>query len=438
MSPSLRWQRGLAAAVWWMFGLAPAVLAMFTPRTDWESPPLLAILGLTDAARAEDLASAANRSLNLGLLTIEIFWGILLISQWRPLTTASGPAALLLCTLVMALGLVTGAGDTLPSGALLWPATALVLTLASPWSWTELVERMRRICGIYMWGSLIAVILLPGWALQPDYGQGMIPGLSFRLYGMSSHANQLGMLAFVALLLELHADSRGWRRRLSLFAATTVLLLAQSKSFFALGPLAVAIWWTMGQLERSPAANTHRFVLVVALTLALVGGSMAAMAVGGDKLGKDEGLETYRARTEIWDITLEEWRQRPLLGYGPCLWDRPMGERYEARLGFVVGGHSHNQYLQVLGQSGAVGLAFFALFLVWFLARSLHLAAACAGMTISLALALLVRGSIEPFLFPQMLDLGALSFAFAAALVTGTPIGSNQLAVGIAPATTSS
>lgn len=438
MSPHLRWRRGLETALWWLFGLSPALLSLFTPRTDWNSPPLPAMLGLMDAVQAEDLASTANRSLNLALLAIEICLGMLLLSRWQPLATASGPAALLLCTAAMALGLLTGAGDTLPSGALLWPATALVLTLAAPWSWSALLGRARLIAGFYMWGSLLAAVLLPGWALQPDYSQGVIPGLQVRLYGISSHANQLGMIAFVSLLLELHAADRAWRRRFGLFAAAAVLVLAQSKSFFALAPMALAIWWIMRQLDGGPAAPIHRLILAVSLTLALVGGSLAAMALGGEKLGKDEGLETYRARTEIWDITLEEWRQRPLLGYGPCLWDRPMGERYEDRLGFVVGGHSHNQYLQVLGQSGAVGLAFFALFLAWFLARSLRLASACAGLTVSLALALLVRGSIEPFLFPQMLDLGALSFAFATALATGSPGAADQLARTVAPDATSS
>ena len=97
--------------------------------------------------------------------------------------------------------------------------------------------------------SLLAAVLLPNLALQPDY-KGWIPGLRVRLWGVGSNPNSIGPLGLVLILLELMVPARRRSLRwLAFVLGAAVLLLAQSKTAWAAALLVapVLLWYQVGR-----------------------------------------------------------------------------------------------------------------------------------------------------------------------------------------------
>ena len=98
--------------------------------------------------------------------------------------------------------------------------------------------------------SLLAAVLLPNLALQPNY-KGWIPGLHVRLWGVGSNPNSIGPLGLVLVLLELMLPARRRSLRwLALVLGAAVLLLAQSKTAWAAALLVVVpvlLWYRVGR-----------------------------------------------------------------------------------------------------------------------------------------------------------------------------------------------
>jgi|GEM_PF-5779914 len=396
--------------VWFLLGIAPALSALFTPRLEWGAPSLL---GSADPVMDAAYASLANRLLNILILAACICNLAVRKQQWHPRSWHPGLAAFFACTLLLPLGLLIRPMDSLPSGTVVWPLVAATLLLAPPEPVALVLARARSIALFYVYASLGAAVLLPGWALQPDYHIGVIPGLTYRLYGLSAHANQLSMIAFLAFLICLHRPRLDRHALAGSIAAVVVIVFTQSKSFFVILPLALAIRWCHLRFLASPVGPGARLGFAIAMVLTIACTTVGMVTLADDRVLANEAVATFTARTAIWEVTMEEWGRYPLLGYGPGLWDQTMAERYEARLGQIVGGHSHSQFIQVLGQSGIVGMLLFLVTLVWLFARSLAAGERPDGFGVSLALAIIVRSAIEPFYYPQIIDLGALSFIIA-------------------------
>jgi O-antigen ligase len=399
--------------VWLLLGIAPAIMAFFTPRSEWGAGSLLAQLGLySDLADAE-YASLVNRLLNYLILGTCALCLATQRQRWNPALWSPGPLAFFLCTLILPLHLSMHQLDSIPSGTVVWPAVAAVLLVSPPDPLRAMLKQARTISLFYVYCSLIVAVIFPNWSLQPDYDIGLVPFMQFRLYGLSAHANQLGMIAFLAFLLCLHQRKMDRSSLLGITASIAVIVLAQSKSFFLLLPMTFAIRWCHLRFLASSSGPGARLGFAIGMALAIAAMTAATIAMTDDRVLSNQSVSTLTARTEIWKITLEEWSRQPLFGYGPSLWDQTMAERYEARLGQIVGGHSHNQFIQLLGQSGLIGLILFLGFLVWFLARSIVAGERQDGLGVCLAMAIVVRGALEPFYYPQIIDLGALSFILA-------------------------
>ena len=79
-------------------------------------------------------------------------------------------------------------------------------------------------------GSLIGIFLRPDFVLHRP-APGVIPGIDWRLFGLTPHANTLGPVALLGILLELYSPSRSkWMRMLHLGAGSVVFVLAQSRT----------------------------------------------------------------------------------------------------------------------------------------------------------------------------------------------------------------
>lgn len=268
------------------------------------------------------------------------------------------------------------------------------------------VQRVDRILVAAKWclltctlGSLLMVLVRPDFALATPYNEGFLPGIKFRLVGLATHANALGPVAVLALLLELHTPSeRRVVRWLHLSTAVTVLLLAQSKTAWVAAMLIPLVTWVPlnvlpAQQPRLERRSFSRATLILTAGLLLLA-SLAVLLAQIDLVDffrRNGSLLTLTGRLGIWDMTLEEWRKNIFFGYGPELW----GPAYRRQLNMMHAGHAHNQFIQTLGDSGLFGLAALVAFLGALLLAAWRSFRASRGLVMGLFVLFLVRCMTE-------------------------------------------
>lgn len=263
------------------------------------------------------------------------------------------------------------------------------------------LERLDRVMATAKWcifacmaGSLAAALVRPDFALSSPYS-GWLPGIKFRLFGLTSHANVLGPIALVGVLLELHAPSSGRGARwLRLGTAFAVLMLAQSKTAWVAALVIALLTW--GPLNVLPAPQPRQqarafgravFTLVAALLGAAAVAVAAALVDVAGFFERNPSLLMLTGRLDIWSITLDEWRKNIFFGYGPELWSMP----YREAMNMLHVGQAHNQFVQTLGDSGLFGMAMLLLFLGGLAYAGLRCFRATRGLILALVLLLLAR-----------------------------------------------
>jgi O-antigen ligase len=245
-----------------------------------------------------------------------------------------------------------------------------------------------------MIGSLACLWLAPDFVMhRPD--PGWLPGIGWRLFGLAPHANSLGPIALLGLLVEFHAPSR-WRalRVLSIASSLAVLVLAQSKTVWVAVPLMLAFVWLPLTLSRSAPGGDRpgdfrRTVWIVAATIAVLVLTAAAVAAFDvvEVVEHRSELLTLTGRTRIWDITLQAWQDNVLFGYGPEIWG--VDRQREFNMFYV--GQAHNQFVQTLGEAGLVGMALVLAYLGALLVSALRTFSSSGGFVLLLLMLVLVR-----------------------------------------------
>ncbi|WP_019588829.1 O-antigen ligase family protein [Deinococcus apachensis] len=305
--------------------------------------------------------------------------GVVSAEASSALTRLSGLVADGFCLLALMMALLRSRAPTHP--AVLWGYLLFVLgaIVTVPWStepaWaTGLFSTPLVLLGLYAcvltgvtrqdffsvtrtvlsWvlvGSLALLVVAPGLASTP-YVDSRI-GLPIRLHGITFHANMLGLLAAMYLVLLLAPDVSKRGRVLGAALGLAVLVLAQSKT--VVGGLLIGVGLIgLAQMFRAPTL-TQRALLFLAMPLVILGGGSAVRSGLSDA---DAGVTTLTGRTQIWEITLGSWRDNPTFGYGPHLWDNDYARLNNAEWA----GYAHNQLIHTLGQSGTVGAVGWAIF----------------------------------------------------------------------------
>ena len=236
-----------------------------------------------------------------------------------------------------------------------------------------------------MIGSLIAALIVPAIAVQPDY-QGLIPGLNIRLWGLGSNPNSIGPLALLTLMMEyLHPTRKRWLRALLIAATGLVFMLAQSKTvWIALLIVATILAWHRWVRGRSQEAS-------IVVVLVLLGAGIAFLttllltdvgAVWDRFLDSKEGanVTSFSGRTGIWEVALQEWERSPLFGYGPEIW----GLKFRIKIGMPFAFSAHNQFLQTLSVAGTLGFVALLAYLRYVIPAALRAAAATRGVSLAL------------------------------------------------------
>lgn len=206
-------------------------------------------------------------------------------------------------------------------------------------------------------GSLVAMLVAPKLVLQPGYATSLIPGFAERLYGLADHANALGPIAVIAMAIELCPKVRPRPSFLFLLPQVLVLLLTQSKTAWLAALLVIPIvrWqWLNDRSSHRDRWTVSVVIIVCGLALAILAALVVLVAVqsaGFQRFADRSSLFTLTGRFALWGMTLDEFLKNPLLGYGPSIWDM----QFRVERGAMFAGQAHNQFVQVLGQAGALG-----------------------------------------------------------------------------------
>ncbi len=243
-------------------------------------------------------------------------------------------------------------------------------------------------------GSLLGIALRPDFVLHRPH-DGVIPGIDWRLFGLTGHANALGSVALLGLLLELYSPCRrGWMRALNFGVALAVFVLAQSRTAWAAAPLIAAMvavpLLVMPNRDRNggtPGFSRAVWTLLGCIGVLIVVTSGIVVLSGTEYLQRKTDLGTLNGRFQIWDITLEAWRENVLFGYGPEVW----GAERQLRFHMFHVGQAHNQFVQTLGEAGIAGLAILLVYLLVLLYAAWRRFAASRGLILALLMLLLVR-----------------------------------------------
>jgi O-antigen ligase len=253
---------------------------------------------------------------------------------------------------------------------------------------SRLIVHLKLILSVVMLMNLVAAAVFPDFAVLRPYA-GQLPGIDFRLYGVTAQANTLGPIALLLLLLELYFPSRALFRWPILALALANFLLAQSKTAwltaFAVVILAYLPYRFMAFQTRADG-HASAIKLILVLLASLMVGLLALANVDIDRLFSSEVL-SLTGRSSIWADTLAEFARHPLFGYGPSLW----GWEYRFKMGKLAAGQAHNQFIQTLGESGLVGFILLLAYLGVLLRLALHSFRTSRGFSLALYVLILVR-----------------------------------------------
>jgi len=219
---------------------------------------------------------------------------------------------------------------------------------------------------VIMIGSLAAAVIKPELAVESNY-TGSIPGLHSRLWGLAAHANGLGALALLLiLLLILQPSPRKLVGAAMWVFALVVLLLSQSKTTWLAGLL---IWVVLaGYRQGRDERGRLKIGFVLSLLVPVIVVAVAALFVDVGRLmgrfedsGVGASVSSLTGRTEVWAAALQMWRDSPVFGYGLDAW----AIRHRLQLGLPFAVHAHNQLMQALSVGGSVAavtlLAYFTI-----------------------------------------------------------------------------
>jgi O-antigen ligase len=257
------------------------------------------------------------------------------------------------------------------------------------------IVEVAKICIlVLMVSSLAAIAVKPDFVLhRPD--PGVLPGIDFRLFGLTPHANALGPMALIGLMLEAWFPTRQLPLRvLHVVAAAAVLVLAQSKtawvaSLVILLVVTVPLGLRPAGDASDPRAGFGRAVVTllacIAVLIVLFVGLAQLDVVG--YLDRTAQIETLTGRTQIWDITLQAWHESYLFGYGREIWGAERMLKF--RLFHV--GQAHNQFVQTLGEAGLLGLTLLLAYLGVLLHAALSRFAASRGVVLALVVLVFAR-----------------------------------------------
>jgi O-antigen ligase len=209
-----------------------------------------------------------------------------------------------------------------------------------------------------------------------DFASLAVPSFSFSsnppgFQGFHGHKNSAGEFFFYALpLFGLAIFDRSiaigrYLAPLALFLGTALLLLSRSKTAIGLFAITGLCVFAIRLLRRM---GDHTAVLLLIYLLIGVAAVVAVLGVGfTNTVDLLTGDVTLTGRAALWNYVVARWQENPYFGQGfGALWQvgLQMGAYLNAgQLNWVMN-EAHNGYLDMLAQTGIIGLLLLIVFLL--------------------------------------------------------------------------
>lgn len=255
---------------------------------------------------------------------------------------------------------------------------------------------LKKVLWLYIIGSALVALLIPSWALEHHYTQGYVRGFYLRLHGLTVHAIQLSILCWFFLLLELIQPTRGRLiHRVKVILSIIVMILTQSKTMIVLTLIGILAIHKSNKLDRLRPVILL-FIIVVLLFFTLLISDVWDQEISSilPLSASSLGITTLTGRTSIWEVVVTIFKQNPTFGYGPHLWDPEMALKWLDFLKWTPS-QSHNQYIQVLGESGILGLICFLIYGAIFIYHAWKARNVNRGIGFIASLSWFIRGATE-------------------------------------------
>jgi O-antigen ligase len=270
-----------------------------------------------------------------------------------------------------------------------------VMLVSTPEDCRAALRVIKAELAFFCFASLCFIVLDRDRVIAPNY-EGILSFIPFRFFGLAPHANAMGPIAGLLLLLEIAVPSgRRSLRAIGFGLGALVLLLAQSKT--AMGGVLVGLYatWLATRARRpgglASAGMSSLLVLGLGASLLLLAISFAGrwddMLFRLNGLSQKFDLARVSGRADIWREALSEFASHPVFGYGSLIW----GDEFRTQVRLNYAFHAHNQFLQTLSEScmvGFVGLMTFLAATVRYLVKAIP---ATHGASIGLLLVLMTR-----------------------------------------------
>jgi len=276
--------------------------------------------------------------------------------------------------------------------------------LASVAERDRILDTARNTLVIVLAAGVILIPINPALVMDNSYTQGLIPGLP-RHGGLAPHPVALGMFAQTCLLLLwVRPFKSAWLTVVCWILGLAVLFIAQSKTawiaFLLCCIVMLAVRHGANIWRRAGDPRQGAFgVLVCLVVIALVASRATLLLVGDIDARTDSFLDsaqgaqlmTMTGRDRIWEVALDEWHNSPLFGYGPSLWD----EAFRASINLPNATNAHNQFMDTLARSGAIGATALVIYAVVLLVLAVRYAKDTGGLSLALFVALALRSITE-------------------------------------------
>lgn len=252
---------------------------------------------------------------------------------------------------------------------------------------------------VMMAASLACMVLLPDVTRRVYAAEVRLPFVDFRLWGLGAHANAIGPLALLSILVTLNRPfRRRWVTRTSLACAGLVLLLAQSQTAWLIGLIVIP-----GYLAYQNPAKRERMAAIfknpaiyLPLGLALVAGSaaysLAAMFDAPANVSTSAGGGAMlTGRLNAWEVAIDTFEQHPLFGYGLTAWN----DEFRANVYLPWATHAHNQLLQSLSVAGIFGAIGLIIYVIALVRGGFRVARATKGLSLAVLFLIMIRTLTE-------------------------------------------
>jgi O-antigen ligase len=357
----------------------------------------LTLLAETQAlVRAERSAfmAWAQRGVSVLLLVLTLERIVSHFAQRRPVPSpALTWSYLLYWTLSVAVTAVLATNSRISHEYLYPLLLGLACSLSGPGDRNRAFAATRSGLFVFMLAGLVLIPLNPTMVLDTSYTQGLIPGLP-RFGGLAAHPVMMGMLTQTALIiLWVQPFGRRWLNLAAWVLGLAVLVMAQSKTAwlcFLIGAFCLVLVRRGGDaMERigDPRRNSFGVGLMLAVIAAVVGVLLAVLVADlptmiADFFDTSAGaqLASLTGRDRIWVVAWDEWSHNPVFGFGLTIWDAD----YRQAIAMPHATHAHNQFLDTLSRSGAVGVAGLAVYALTLTVMAFRYARATQGLSVAL------------------------------------------------------